>query len=68
MLRVAEGFALPSQAVTETFGILAVRGAGKSTRPGPRRRITYVLATPHSKIFCAHTHEGARQRPWSAVI
>ncbi len=30
ILRVAEGFALPTQAVTETFGILAVRGAGKS--------------------------------------
>jgi predicted transcriptional regulator len=29
-LRLAEGLTLPPEAVTETFGILAVRGAGKS--------------------------------------
>lgn len=29
-LRIAEGLALPSDAVTQTFGILAKRGAGKS--------------------------------------
>jgi len=29
-LRLAEGLTLPAAAVTETFGILAARGAGKS--------------------------------------
>ena len=29
-LRLAEGLILPTAAVTETFGILAARGAGKS--------------------------------------
>lgn len=34
MLRVAKGFSLPPEAVTETFAFLAKRGAGKSYNAG----------------------------------
>ena len=52
MLRVAEGLALPSQAVTETFGILAVRGAGKSNAAARmaeemfRAKLPFVVIDP----------------------
>jgi len=36
-LRLSNDFALPTEAVTETFAILAKRGVGK-TRPGFRIR------------------------------
>ena len=33
-LRIAKGFTLPPQAVTQTFAIMASRGAGKTTTSG----------------------------------
>ena len=51
-LRIAEGLALPSDAVTQTFGILAVRGAGKSNTGAvmaeemARARLPFVVVDP----------------------
>ena len=45
-LHVAKGFSLPREAVTETFGILAVRGAGKSNAAATMAEEMFALSLP----------------------
>ncbi len=51
-LHIAEGLSLPLEAVTQTFGILAVRGAGKSNTGAvmaeemARTRLPFVVVDP----------------------
>jgi DNA helicase HerA-like ATPase len=51
-LRLAPGLTMPDDAVTETFGILAVRGAGKSNTGAVmaeemfRNRLPFVVVDP----------------------
>ena len=51
-LKIADGFSIPEEAITQTFGILAVRGAGKSNLAAVmaeemhRARLPFVVVDP----------------------